>query len=142
MKNKIIKSIITITVGLTVVGSGSVSVNAASWHKGTPKSLQGKWQAQWYTRDGGPTKYLKVIRTSISKKNVNSYETGYIKGKRGSSDMSRPIAMNAKYKYLGKHTYQITGKALSTTYTFKAKWYSHNKIKISDKYETHYFHRY
>jgi len=133
--NRVVKGTVSLVTGLIILGgSGAISANAASWHKGTPTSLQGKWRTNWQHVGHGK----KRVLTKITKKNVTSIEQAY----HGPSDMTRPTATSAKYKYLGHHTYQITGKLLSTTYTFKAKWYSHNKIKISDHYETHYWYRY
>lgn len=139
LHNRIINGALSLAVGLIALGgSGAISVHAASWHKGTPASLQGKWQTKWHQEYKNYSKDIMRIRTTISKRNVSSIEQAY----HGPSDTMRPTAMGDSYKYLGNRTYHIRGNFMGTTYKFTAKRYSHNKIKITDHYETHYWYRY
>lgn len=83
--------------GIGVIGT-SQGVNAASWHKGIPKVMQGTWKTK-----GG---HLTIGKTSIN-----------YGPKLGSSP--------AKYKYLGHHKYAIntklggTFKVTATTHHLK-----------------------
>jgi len=124
VNSKIINGALGLIIGLVVLSdSNTISAHAANWHKGTPTSLQGKWQSKWH-RD---SKTLRTrTRTTISKRSIDSglYNSD------GTGDMGEPDAIGASYKYLGKHIYQIRGKEMTGTWTFKAKKCSHTKIEL------------
>ncbi|MCH5462621.1 hypothetical protein HC026_09335 [Lactobacillus sp. LC28-10] len=114
------KSIITtLAVGIGLAGGTGVSVNtaqAASWHKGMPKALQGTWK----------TKYNKAFRVSFKLKNGKNYTHSY---------GNDPDFLNrTHYRYLGHHDYKIVGyepiysKKNQTRYF---KWVSKHHIVFS-----------
>lgn len=84
VSKKIATSLIALSFASVGVMETSQSVNAASWHKGTPKAMQGIWK----TKAG--------YKMKIGKTNLN------FGPKLGSSP--------AKYKYLGQHKYAVNTK--------------------------------
>jgi hypothetical protein len=75
-------------IAISLVGVGTIgnfqSVSASTWHKGTPKVMQGTWKV----KGGG---HMTIGKTSIN-----------YGPKLGSSA--------AKYKYLGHHKYAVNTK--------------------------------
>lgn len=106
----------------TLIGFGLLSVNihASSWHWGMPSALQGKWYLP----------HDKIFHTTmINGKNyshIYSNDPGFLN--------------NTKYKYLGKHIYEVNGYEpvySKKRYNTYFKWYNHNKISISNILNKH-----
>ncbi|WP_252904302.1 hypothetical protein [Secundilactobacillus silagei] len=73
------------------VGVTSTTANAAGWHKGMPKALQGTWK----------TKYSKAFGTSFKLKIGKNY--AHAQG------LDPDYLNNTHYRYLGSHKYKVTG---------------------------------
>ncbi|MEE8823430.1 hypothetical protein LASUN_10420 [Lentilactobacillus sunkii] len=87
-KRKILLGTVALSLGLLFAVGSSNNVNAATWHKGTPRVLHGYW-------------YNKQDKLLITNKSV------YIIPKTGAS-VSR--VKSVKYRYLGHRTYQYHQK--------------------------------
>ena len=139
MNSKIINGALGLIIGSVVLSdSNTISANAASWHRGTPKAIQGKWQTAGYKG-----KYHMLTSVHIGKKIISSGEVGLD----GVGDIAWPIVSSkAEYKYLGHHTYQIKGLFFNQVHeNFKAKLHGYNKLTIIN-HGSHgtrlYLHRY
>ncbi|KRK89550.1 hypothetical protein [Lentilactobacillus sunkii] len=123
MKTKTMIATGLLTAGLGL-GAVSTTANAASWHKGTPSALRGKWKTKPWTQSG----YKYDYRSFISAHKIISEVRG-LNG--GPSDMAAPTVQHARYKYLGNHLYKFKGTSLGTSpSSCYIKWKSHNHIVI------------
>ncbi|OLF66254.1 hypothetical protein ADT67_12485 [Levilactobacillus brevis] len=106
--------LVTLTLGLSVLSPVSKTAQAATWHKGTPKALRGKWRVKHV-----PT---STERLHITKSHVYYFSVGpyYLK--------------NVTYKKVNHNSYKVRG--YEYTYrlqydTMKFKVINHNHIKLS-----------
>ena len=115
-------------VGLSILTPVSQTAQAATWHKGTPRVIRGKWRMY-------PTP-VSVQHLNIVKDHVRYYSVGpwYLN--------------NVSYKKTGSHKYLVRG--YEYTYLFKKSYATfkiknHNKIVFaptkSGKYATTYYRR-
>lgn len=81
--------LVTLVLGLSVLSPVTQTAQAASWHKGTPKALRGKWRVKHVSTS---TEHLH-----ITKSHVYLYSSGPFNLK------------NVKYKKIGSHTYKVRG---------------------------------
>ncbi|GAA2871255.1 hypothetical protein [Lactobacillus intestinalis] len=75
-------------IGAQGFASSSQSVQAASWHKGTPKSIRGKYKTHHFGAD-----LVSII--DINKKSLRAWQSG----------MPPQEGSNVRYKRLGKNKY-------------------------------------
>jgi len=101
---------------VTALGFGSsvvttITANASTWHKGTPKVLRGSPSGKWKD-DVGPM--FKLTKTTMK-----TYGRGSIQGK-------------ASYKALGHHKYQVKTKAEGKLppLNFKFQYVSKHKMRM------------
>ncbi|CAJ1224640.1 hypothetical protein [Lactiplantibacillus xiangfangensis] len=103
---------------VTVSSLNSTTAQAATWHKGTPKVLRGKWRIKHVS--------TRVDRLKVTKKRVYLYSSGPFHLK------------NIKYKKTGAHSYKVRGYEYTylhakTTISFK-KIKGHKIIKYKGNY--------
>lgn len=104
MKRTIKKAVILF--GVLGLSLGSViNVEAASWHKGTPKVLRGSW-------------YTKSQKLVVSKNSIFLYQRGHA--------ASVSAVKKIDYRYVGNRTYQYRQY-------WKAGGHYTGKIKINAK---------
>lgn len=125
MKTKAMIATALLTAGLGF-GAASTPANAASWHKGTPSALRGKWKTKPWKAYG----YWYDSRSTITKKGISTTEHGFGKAP---SDSMPPLLWSTTYKYLGNHLYRINGLTLGNQSSFCwVKWKSHKHIVIKN----------
>lgn len=117
LKTLILAAFTTLSVSL-VAPLGSQSVQAATWHKGTPKALRGTWQRTEH----------------VSGKYGFSFKSGIRFQKSHSTTLSLgdPFVMNhLKYKKVGKTAFVLSGIEYLYSKTYRhIKVIKHkNKIK-------------
>jgi len=140
LHSKLVNGTLSLAIGLTILGNGTIPVHAASWHKGTPISVQGKWKTNWHSEEKKMPQERELV--TITRKSFNSTDQEKQPDGNTTEDIAAPNAIGASYKYLGNHTYQIKGKELfSGTSVIKVKRYSHNKLKISQRHFKEYLYR-
>lgn len=88
---KVLLGTIALSLGLLFAVSGSNQASAASWHKGTPKALRGKW------RD--PNEHSS--RIIFNQKTIAFYSKEEFSGKFGIP------AWHVKYKIVGHYKYKL-----------------------------------
>ena len=116
----IMRKSILVSLALTAslfagVGATSTTANAASWHKGMPKALQGTWK----------TKYSKAFGTSFKLKIGKNY--AHAQG------LDPDYLNNTHYRYLGHHEYKVNGYEpiySKKTRTHYYKWISKHHIVV------------
>jgi len=80
----------TALFGLTLVAPVTTTAQAATWHRGTPKALRGKWRIEGVSTG--------ILHLRLTKSHVYFYSMGplyYLK--------------NVKYKKVGSHAYKVRG---------------------------------
>jgi hypothetical protein len=125
MKAKIMISAVLLTTGLEISVVSS-PVSAASWHKGTPKAIRGRW----IHKDKVPLGSDIVIATH------HTYEWN-------SSGMPSHLFKHPHWKYLGKHKYEIYGYVASVG--FGRAGYQRSIVSRHGRYlnmSGEYFHRF
>jgi len=75
-------------------GAGSITANASSWHKGTPKALRGKYQKH---RTSSAEGFGESITVSPKKMTISV------------SNMSGQYVSHLRYKKVGAHLYRLKG---------------------------------
>jgi len=88
----ILSIIVALTVGISIP---VISANAASWHRGTPRALRGKFQA---VKKNSPAEGFKTEYIMSSDKMV-IYSSG----------MPVPTITHFKYRKIGSHKYELKG---------------------------------
>jgi len=91
---KALKAVLIAAVALTVGGAGSVTANAATWHKGTPKALRGKYQKH---RTSSAEGFGESITITPKKITISV------------SNLSGQYVSRLKYKKIGSHLYRLKG---------------------------------
>lgn len=109
--------------------SSGVSANAATWHRGTPSFLRGKYRKH-IGSIGWPHKVKNYDWVTIGKNSIVQEAGG-----------GDPAGINhMKYTYVGHHTYKFKGNLMiygpQTVYA-QIK-YSGNKIAIKQGYVSHH----
>ena len=91
---KIAKLAMTAMTVLLVGGTVSTTASAATWHKGTPKALRGKYQGKRTSsvQGFGPAYTLTAKKFDISE-----------------SNMPDQLVTHLKYKKIGTHLYRLKG---------------------------------
>ncbi len=115
----------------------NVNAEASTYHNGTPKALRGCWYA-------GQKTYLEYW-SKHSGMNTLQYSGTY-----GGYYKSSPYGLTyMKYKYLGYHTYQLTGWTYSTnqdfriitptseSYTYNVRLIGKNRLYLCDRQKTY-----
>lgn len=103
------------TLGLTLATPASNQIaQAATWHKGTPKALRGKWRVKGLPSD--------AARLHITKSRVYYFSAGpyYLK--------------DVTYKRVSHNSYKVRGYEYTYRFqydTMKFKVINHNHIKLS-----------
>lgn len=110
------------------LGNSSSHVEAATWHKGTPKVIRGKYKTHHYGAD-------LMSTFTIKKSSIKAWEAG----------MSPIYGSKVKYKRLGKNKYMLKYTAKSHMAT--RKWTETEKFqKIGKRYKisfaNHWFYKY
>lgn len=118
------KSMITaLAVGISLAGGSfavTTNADAATWHKGMPKALQGTWK----------TTKNNAFHVSFKIKNGKNYSHA--------SGTDPDFLNNTHYRYLGHHNYKVIGyepiysKKNETKYF---KWVSKHHIEVSSYYK-------
>lgn len=98
--------IVISVVGLSTLVPITQTAQAATWHKGTPKVLRGKWRVKHVS--------TSTERLQITKSRVYLYSAGSFNLK------------NVKYKKTGAHSYKVRGYEYTylnsnSTITFRTK---------------------
>lgn len=115
-------------VTLGTSNSQANTVQAATWHKGTPKAIRGKYKTHHYGAD-------LMSTFTIKKSSIRAWEAG----------MSPIYGSKVKYKRLGKNKYMLKYTAKSHMAT--RKWTETEKFqKIGKRYKisfaNHWFYKY
>lgn len=125
-------SLVAIIVGMLFIflglGSSNSHVEAAAWHKGTPKVIRGKYKTHHYDAD-------LMSTFTIRKSSITAWQSG----------MSPIYGSKVKYKCLGKNKYMLKYTAKSSMalrkFTEKVKFQKIGKrYKIS--FANHWFYKY
>ncbi|MFD1125988.1 hypothetical protein ACFQ22_11560 [Lentilactobacillus raoultii] len=115
----------------------NTSAQASTYHRGTPKALRGCWYS-------GKKSYLEywANHTGMNQLQYSPTYGGYLK--------ADPYGLTyVKYKYLGYHTYRITGWTYSTSqdfreiaptserYTYNVRLLSSQQLYLCDRQTTY-----
>lgn len=121
MMNKLFRGSLALAVGLTLMGGSSVYANAASWHRGTPAALRGKYKSR---PKGVHKNYVRLY--------IRKYSAPFYGFQNGLGSSMQGIAMYASYEKLSPHLYKINGMDKSNTVNQTMKVYKKGaKIKFT-----------
>lgn len=95
MKAKTMIATALLTAGLGF-GTASTSANAATWHKGTPRALRGKWKCNLHKKSYPHWGNVKIYSNLITEQ-FQGDPTTYL--------------TNVKYKAFGHYHYKLRGLA-------------------------------
>lgn len=120
---KTLKIMLLTAVSLVGISVGEVSSSAASWHKGTPKELHGKYQAKRISGAEGFGCTYTITNKSLVM-----------------SQSNWPLYKNVKMKYkkLKAHTYLLVGKTVHNSYILAGNYKSVYYLKGKELLHTDY----
>lgn len=99
--NKVVKMAVTAMTVLLMGGTVSTTASAATWHKGTPKTLRGNWKGKTFTYNGVKVRGVWVV----GKKTIRSE----------SPTMPGQTWKNLRYHKVGKGVYKVKGTCYQAT---------------------------